>query len=134
LSGSEVDGENENANDQTCCCHNGQSSASFWRCRGCKGGVVHRFERRLIEVALFVRVRIEEEALGAAFHRGQNLKGFLRMRPVFLRIEPTFESSFFGSVFVVGVGGKVFTAGFLTLAGAAATDLTSVALGSSAAG
>jgi hypothetical protein len=76
LSGSVVDGENEDANDQTCCCHNGQSSAAFWRGRGCKGGIVYRFERRLIEVALFVRVRIEEEAFGAAFHRGSEFERF----------------------------------------------------------
>ena len=66
---------------------------------------------------------------------GQNLKGFLRIRPVFLMMEPTFESSFFGSVWVIGVGGKVFTAGFLTFVAALAAGLTSsVGLGSSTAG
>ena len=76
LSGSVVDGENQHAKDQTGSRDDGQSSASLWRCRGCKGGVVNRFERRLIEVALFIRVRIEEEALGAAFHGGSEFERF----------------------------------------------------------
>jgi hypothetical protein len=71
--------------------------------------VVHALEGRLIEVAADVRFRIEEEALGATLHgkRGsgiQNLKGFLSMRPVFLRIEPTFESSFASSFLGSAVG------------------------------
>ena len=80
---------------------------------------------------MFVRVGIEEETLGATFHDGQNLKGFFRMRPVFLRIEPTFESSFFGSAGCVAA--VVFTGAFLP--GAAAGCLVGVAgFGSSTAG
>ena len=77
---------------------------------------------------MFVRVRIEEETLGATFHECQNLKGFFRIRPVFLRIEPTFESSFLGSFEVVVFG--VFTDAFLT--GAAAGCLVGAGFGSSA--
>src|SRR6185503_19417288 len=75
--------------------------------RGLKRVDVDDFERCLVEITLFVRVRIEEETLGATLHGGeplrglhgcQSLKGFLRMRPVFLRIEPTFDSSFFSTV------------------------------------
>ena len=100
-------------------------------------------EGRLIEVTLRVRVRIEEEALGAAFHRGdrqvgyivldrcQNLKGFLRMRPVFFRMEPTFESSFFSaSVALAGVGVGL-GAVFLTGAAAATEGLGGSGFGSS---
>lgn len=77
------------------------------RC-GLDSGFVNGFQRRFIEVAAFVGVRIEEEALRAALHgtgglhnqRIQNLKGFLRIRPVFFRMELTLLSSFF---FVSGV-------------------------------
>ena len=50
---------------------------------------------------------------------GQNLKGFLRMRPVFFRMEPTFDSSFFSSTFGLAGAGAGLAATFLT--GAAAT-------------
>ena len=62
---------------------------------------------------------------------GQSLNGFLRMRPVFLRIEPTFESSFLGSSFEVVVL-AVFTGAFLT--GAVAGCLGSAGFGSSTGG
>ena len=70
----------------------------------------------MIEVTSLIRVGIEEETLGAAFHykisgceteftsfarpidRNQNLKGFLRILPVFFRMDPTLFSSFFCSV------------------------------------
>ena len=99
-----VDRKHENANKQSNGCGDVRNPA-FRACgrsrAGCGiyFGVVNGLEQRLVEVAFFVGVRIEEEALRATFHlhvRGQNLKGFLRMRPVFLRIELTFESSFFG--------------------------------------
>ena len=61
----------------------------------------------------------------------QNLKGFLRIRPVFLRSEFTFESSFFGSVFEV-VFAAAGTAAFLE--GTAAGCLTGAGLRSSGAG
>lgn len=48
------------------------------------------FEERLFILAL---LRVSELSVP-----GQNLNGFLRILPVFLRIEPTFESSFFSSV------------------------------------
>ena len=67
-------------------------------CCGIDLSLANNLEGCLIEVAFFVRVRIEEETLGAPFHSNQNfLKGFFRMRPVFLRIELTLESSFRGS-------------------------------------
>lgn len=94
-------------------------------------GVVNNFKKRFIEVATFVRFRIEEETLGATFHDGQSLNGFFRMRPVFLRIEPTLLSSFFGSSFAVVVL-VVFADAFLT--GAVAGCLVGAGLGSSAAG
>lgn len=62
---------------------------------------------------------------------GQSLKGFLRMRPVFLRIEPTLLPSFFGSSFEVVVL-VVFTDAFLT--GAVAGCFACAGLGSSAGG
>ena len=100
----EVDDEHDDTENQTNHCHKRQSFAPRLRLMrsAVDLGVVHELERCLIEIAADVRVRIEEEALGATLHgtggsRIQNLKGFLRMRPVFLRIEPTFESSFFGS-------------------------------------
>ena len=97
-----------------------------------KRGVIDHLERRLIEVTLVVRVRIEEETLGATFHDDQNLKGFFRIRPVFLRIEPTFESSFLGSFegLVMVVAG--FTDAFWT--GAFAGSLVGAGFGASAGG
>ena len=49
-------------------------------------------------------------------NRIQNLNGFLRMRPVFFRMLPTLESSFFSSTFALVVGdgaglGAVFFTG-----------------------
>ena len=58
----------------------------------------------------------------------QSLKGFFRMRPVFLRIEPTFESSFFFGSFEVVVL-AVFTDAFL--AGGVAGCLVGAGFGSS---
>jgi len=81
---------------------------------------INDHERRVIEVALLVGFGVDEEALGATFHTvtsgvhigvmrsfrlTQNLKGFFSIRPVFLRIEPTFDSSFFGSA--AGFGGVI---------------------------
>ena len=108
---SEVDREDEHSEYQTNRSGDGKC-ASFARTgSGVDCRVVNVLERSLIEVTRRVGVGEDEEALGAAFHgRGfygssepdlhgcQSLKGFLRMRPVFLRIEPTFESSFFSAV------------------------------------
>jgi hypothetical protein len=52
---------------------NGQSfsSGSPGRIRyGIDLSVIDKLERRLIEIATFVRFRIEEETLGATFHYG----------------------------------------------------------------
>ena len=96
-----VDRKHDHAKQQSDSRDDGHNSASldrFWRARGgIDLGVVNNFERCFVEVAMFVRVGVEEETLGATFHDVQNLKGFFKMRPVFLRIEPTFESSFFVS-------------------------------------
>ena len=40
-----------------------------------KRAVVDDFERRFVEVAVFVRIRIEEETLRAAFHWGTKVPG-----------------------------------------------------------
>ena len=66
------------------------------------------------------------------------MNGFLRMRPVFFRMLPTFESSFFSSTFgLVGVGAGL-AAAFLTgnAAGTAeaAAGLAGSGFGSSADG
>ena len=63
-------------------------------------------------------------------NRIQNLNGFLRMRPVFFRMLPTLESSFFSSTFALVVGdgaGLAATATFLT----GAADAAVVVLGGS---
>ncbi len=66
----------------------------------------------------------------------QNLKGFLRMRPVFFRMLPTFESSFFSSTLALAGVGAGLGAVFLTGAGAAAAaaGLAGSGFGSSADG
>ena len=68
MTGGVVDGEHEHAEDQTNRCCDGQSPAFCGTSGGFEGGVVNGLQRRLVEVAVFVRVRINEEALGAAFH------------------------------------------------------------------
>ena len=131
-----IDRKHKHAEQETNSRDDGKNSAwatvRFARARcGLDLGVVNNFEECFVEVAVFVRIRIEEETLGATFHDGQSLKGFFRMRPVFLRIEPTFESSFLGSSFE-DVVLAVFTDAFL--AGAAAGCLARAAFGSSTGG
>ena len=61
----------------------------------------------------------------------QNLKGFFRMRPVFLKNEPTLESSFLGSAAGVAVFAGLTD---VFLMGAAAGSLVGTGLGSSGVG
>ena len=134
-----IDRKDQHAKNQTNCRNDGQGF-SFSGLRRTRRGIdlsfANKLESSLIEVASFVRVRIEEETLGASFHWNQNLKGFFRMRPVFLRMELTLESCFFGSFFGSGVllvwlTDVAFVAGFLT---GAAGPLTIAGLVSSFAG
>jgi hypothetical protein len=66
------------------------------------------------------------------------LNGFLRMRPVFFRMLPTLESSFFSSTVALagmGVGlGAAFLDGTAAAAGAAVVRLGDSGFGSSAGG
>ena len=63
-------------------------------------------------------------------NRIQNLNGFLRMRPVFFRMLPTLDSSFFSSTFALVVGDAVgLAAVFLT--GTAAAVVATAGLGGS---
>ena len=140
-----VDREDEYTEDQT-------NNGSDWECSafarasgGVDRGVVNVLERGLIEVTRRVRVRKDEEALGAALHIRdltdvqnriytdlQSLKGFFRMRPVFFRRLPTFESCFFSSTFAfAGVTGGLAGVFFTGTAAAAAVGFGSSAFGSS---
>ena len=71
-----IDRERKNSQNHTNHCRNrhqtappGRTSCSFER------AVIDNFERSFVEVAVFVRIRIEEETLGAAFHCGTKLSG-----------------------------------------------------------
>jgi hypothetical protein len=66
----DVECDNKHAQNQRDDCGDGQSPAFLRTIRRFKRGVVDYLERRLIEVTLFVRVRIEEETLGATLHGG----------------------------------------------------------------
>lgn len=44
-------------------------------------GVVNHFEECFVEVATFVRFRIEEETLGATFHDSSEFEGLLQDAP-----------------------------------------------------
>ena len=137
-----VNREHQHAQHQCNGCRYGQSSAfapaALTRTgRGFDLSFVNNFQSRLIEIAPFVSVRIEEETLGATFHRRIScqsfLKGFERKRPVFFRIELTFGSSFFGSSarFVSETEGGFFEE---VLTGAVAGCLTATGLASSSFG
>ena len=70
--------------------------------------LVNNFERRLIEVASFVRVRIEEETLGATFHFGQDFRIYriIRIFEWFLQDAAClFENGVDFGVFFFGFGG-----------------------------
>jgi hypothetical protein len=64
-----VERDDKHTQNQHNCCGGNRQSAAFLR-TGCgfKRGVVNDLEHRLIEVTLLVRVRIEEETLGATLH------------------------------------------------------------------
>lgn len=65
-----VDRKYKHAEQQTNS-HRDRQHSAFRLCRARCGvdlGVVNNFERRFVEVAAFVRFRIEEETLGATFH------------------------------------------------------------------
>ena len=49
-----------------------------WARCGFDLGVVDNFERSFVEVAVFVRVRKEEETLGATFHDASEFERFLQ--------------------------------------------------------
>lgn len=130
-----VNREREHAKQQANGRGDGKSSAFSGTSDGVDGGIVDRFEWSLVEVTLLVRVRIEEEALGAAFHLDgiQNLNGFLSTRPVFFRNEPTFESSLLGSGLVC-TATRVFAAAGFFGGGTTAAGLVVGDFGSSADG
>jgi hypothetical protein len=65
----EVNREGEHAEYQTNnCCDRQHGALSCGTSRSIDCRIVNSFERRLVEVTLLIRVRIKEEALGAAFH------------------------------------------------------------------
>jgi hypothetical protein len=63
------------AENKTNHCRNRQTAAFGRARRDVERTVIDGFERSFVEVAVFVRVRIEEETLGAAFHCGTKLSG-----------------------------------------------------------
>ena len=67
-----IDRECKYTENETNDCRNGQTASSFgWTSGGnFERAVIDNFERCFVEVAVFVRIRIEEETLGAAFHCG----------------------------------------------------------------
>ena len=62
--------ERKYAENKTNHCRNRQTAAFSRASRVVKRTVIDDFERSFVEVAVFVRIRIEEETLGAAFHCG----------------------------------------------------------------
>jgi hypothetical protein len=73
LAQSVIEHDSKHAQNQRHRCDDGQSAVLPGTSRGLKCGVVDDFERCLIEVAVFVRVRIEEKTLGATLH-GKKIK------------------------------------------------------------
>ena len=65
-----IDRERKYTNNQTNHHSDGQTAPFGRTSSGIERAVVDDFERCLVEVAVFVRIRIEEETLGAAFHCG----------------------------------------------------------------
>lgn len=61
--------------NQTNRCRNGQTAPFGRGSRRIERTVIDDFERSFVEVAVVVRIRIEEETLGAAFHCGTKLSG-----------------------------------------------------------
>ena len=67
-----IDREDEYAENQTNRRDDGQSSAAFSdECAASSAESSTTSSECLIEVTLFVRIRIEEETLGATFHGGK---------------------------------------------------------------
>ena len=74
-----IDRERKYTKNETNHCCDGQT-ASFGRTSGgsFESAFIDDFERSFVEVAVFVRIRIEEETLGAAFHCvGQKVPGLI---------------------------------------------------------
>lgn len=67
--------ESEYTNNQTDHCRKRYTAPFGGTGRGFERTLIDNFERSFVEVAVFVRIRIEEETLGAAFHCGTTLSG-----------------------------------------------------------
>ena len=75
----------ENQTNRRC---NGQTAAFGRASSGIEGAVIDDFERCLVKVAVFVRVRVEEETLRATFHCRKVVAGLER-----LKLERFFEDA-----------------------------------------
>ncbi len=72
----EVDRKPQHGENQTNCHRQRQTAPLDWGAsRSIEGAVIDDFEQCLVEVTIIVRVRIEEETLGAAFHLSDRVVG-----------------------------------------------------------
>lgn len=114
----EIDANHEHAENQHCGARDREDrpSLALRLCCCVESRVVHHFERRLVEVTLLVRVRIEEETLGATFHCScekrttstLQLEWFLQNATRFLEDRPDLRIVFllFGRGFCLRGGGS----------------------------
>ena len=70
-----IDRESKHTDNETHRCCDRQTAPFCRRSRSVERAVIDDFKRSLVEVAVFVRIRIEEETLGAAFHCGIKVSG-----------------------------------------------------------
>ncbi len=72
--------ERKYADNKTNHCRNRQTAAFGRASRDVERAVIDDFERSFVEVAVFVRIRIEEETFGATFHCGTELSGIRTLK------------------------------------------------------